>query len=118
MPDRLAALLRDQDITFVGTGGSGDRKKIGRYFDCEGLVSKTNFVNLGSFAREQDVVQNGSTGLDTLSDLVSNERLDKKTADVWLSDWSSVNLSHRKNMPARMQRGAFGPALQLCSFQI
>ena len=95
LPDRLAALLRDQDITFVGAGVSGDLKKIGRDFDCERLVSKTNFANLGSFARERDVVQNGSTGLDTLSDLVLNERLDK-SADVRLSDWSSVNLSHRQ----------------------
>jgi hypothetical protein len=95
LPDRLAALLRDQDITFVGAGVSGDLKKIGRDFDCGGLVSKTNFVNLGSFARERDVVQNGCTGLDTLSDLVLNERLDK-SADVRLSDWSSVNLSHRQ----------------------
>ena len=47
LPDRLVAPLRDQDITFVGAGGvSGDLKKISRDFDCERLVSKTNFANL------------------------------------------------------------------------
>jgi hypothetical protein len=41
LPDRLAALLQDQDVTFVGAGVSGDLKKIGRDFDCGRLVSKT-----------------------------------------------------------------------------
>jgi hypothetical protein len=90
---QIVLLLQDQDVTFVGAGVSGDLKKIGRDFDCGRLVSKTNFENLGSFAPERDVVQNGSTGLDTLSDLVLNERLDK-SADVRLLDWLSVNLSH------------------------
>jgi hypothetical protein len=104
LPDRLAALLRDQDITFVGAGVSGDLKKIGRDFDCGRLVLKTNFVNLGSFARERDAVQNGSTGLDTLSNLVLNERVDKSAR---LSDWSSVNLSHRQKKHAGLDATKF-----------
>ena len=86
--------MLDESITFVGVNVTGDFQKIGRDFDISGKVNKrvlTKVVNLGKYARERDVVQNGSVGMDKLAKIVLRLSIDK--GNEWrFSDWTKNKL--------------------------
>jgi hypothetical protein len=92
LPTGLCDLFCDEEITFVGVGVAGDVKKIGRDFECAALTSKTRRIELGMHARERDVVQDGTVGMECLVERVLNQKLDK-SAQVRLSKWSKSELS-------------------------
>jgi hypothetical protein len=62
LPAGFIALLNDPAMTFVGVGLTTDLAKLGRDFNCSVLTSRacTRCRNLGVYARERDVVKNGT----------------------------------------------------------
>ena len=66
LPNCLESLLSSNSTCIAGVKVSGDLNKIGMDFASDALTkfnqrSRTNFYNLGRYARERDVVQNAAT---------------------------------------------------------
>jgi hypothetical protein len=94
LPTGFSALLNDPDITIVGVGLTTDLEKLGKDFKCKEMTSLaiTRCQNLGMYARERDVVQDGTVGMETLIQIVLKEKIDKSKR-VRCSKWSRKDLS-------------------------
>lgn len=87
LPSALEALFSDDSVTIVGVQVGGDLAKIGRDFDLTKVMqgrSKESVINLGSFARDLDVVQNGKIGLSALCEAVLNKRIEKQSNHIFV----------------------------------
>ena len=104
LPDQLRALFEDHSVKFTGVGVGGDLKKIGRDLECRDLVDQIpakNVINLGSFARVRDVVQDGTIGLASLTEIVLKQHL-AKPSDVRCSKWSASTLTNKQKIYAAL----------------
>jgi hypothetical protein len=89
----MEAFFRDDSITIVGVNVGGDLAKIGRDFNLSDVMSdrgEGSVINLGSYARDRDVVQNGKVKLDELCVAVLKQRIKKQT-HLRFSDWNRPN---------------------------
>lgn len=68
-PQSLLSLFGDTQIAFVGASVSGDLKRIGKDFSCTEVNDCVNCVNLGSYARKRDIVQDDTASLECWSSL-------------------------------------------------
>ena len=95
LPTQLQSFLFDETYTFVGVNVTGDFHKIGRDFDISNKTTrriKHNVTNLGKYARERDIVQNGSIGLEKICKIVLLMSIDKSN-QLRFSDWTAKILS-------------------------
>jgi len=93
LPRNLVALFEDSTVIFLGAYVGGDFAKIGRDLKCQPIIKNiAHIVNLGSYARKRDVVQNGTVTLDELVKIVLCETLEKNPT-VRLSKWSVTKLT-------------------------
>jgi hypothetical protein len=95
LPSALEAFFRDDTIAIVGVQVGGDLAKIGRDFDLSKVVNERregSVINLGGFARERDVVQNGKVGLDVLCEAILKHRIEKQP-HLRFSNWDDPKLS-------------------------
>lgn len=95
LPSGMDAFFRDDSITIVGVQVGGDLAKIGRDFKLSEVMDgrkKGSVINLGGYARDRDVVQNGKIGLAELALVVLEQRLEKHT-HLRFSDWDQDVLS-------------------------
>ena len=97
-------LLLDDGVTFTGVSVSGGLLKIGRDFNIDELTSvsqkdRPNVINLGIFARERDVVQNGTVELADLCELVFEAKFNK-SVEVRLSNWAASLTDPQKKYAA------------------
>ena len=60
LPPLLESFLSGSSIVFVGNNITGDFRKIGRDFDMVERINQRLASNVGKYARERDVVQNGT----------------------------------------------------------
>jgi hypothetical protein len=78
LPRSFLACFAECEIRFVRVSVSGDlNERIGNAVKCSELIEKTNFTNLGSYARKRDVVRNGAAWLEKRMQLMLGEKLDK-----------------------------------------
>lgn len=114
LPSEMIDLLCDDSMKFVGVNVSADLKKIGKDFNVDGLKAvdqkeRANVINLGTYARERDVVQNARHGsMELLAERVMGIFVDKTQQE---SDWSG-DLN-----PAQIQYAALDAAISLELFE-
>ena len=95
-PQRLLAFLQNPKFLFVGVSIKNDFDILSKDFLLPGLSRQVNYISLGMYARERDIVQNGNCSMELIVELVLNEKLDKSD-DVRCSKWSSsVYSTHQK----------------------
>ena len=87
-----------------GVSVSGGLLKIGRDFNVDELTSvpqkdRPNVINLGFFARERDVVQNGTVELADLCELIFEAKFNK-SVEVRLSNWAASLTDPQKKYAA------------------
>ena len=95
LPSSLVSLLVDNSVNVVGVNVGGDLARIGRDFGIESTMAKRNkstVINLGSYARKRDAVENGAIGMKALVKAVLGYDMEKKNEDKF-SDWNANKLS-------------------------
>eukprot|EP00964_Phaeocystis_antarctica_P154765 scaffold123625_cov66-Phaeocystis_antarctica.AAC.2 len=107
LPDRLHSFLADSGYLFVGRAVAADIKRLAKDYGAATLVLHAKTLDLGLFARQRDVVKNGTAGLEKLVELTLGLRMSKEPA-VRLSWWSRMPLS-----PAQQEYAALDAILSL-----
>lgn len=91
LPARMGSLLCNDSVQIAGVNVSGDLKRIGKDFnvsEMKAVEQKTrpNVHNLGTYARQRDVIQDAKHGsMVLLGELVLGIKVDKSQQ---VSDWS------------------------------
>jgi len=102
LPDRLLAFLRNTDYTMIGVNVKNDLTLVGTDFGGDkDFASSVNFINLGMYARQRDIVQNATIGLRDLTKVVLDEDMDKDE-DIRCSKWSARDLAIRQKIYAAL----------------
>eukprot|EP00956_Cyclotella_meneghiniana_P022745 scaffold43394_cov22-Cyclotella_meneghiniana.AAC.1 len=94
LPGPLVSLL-SSSIPVVGVNVGGDLSRIARDFNIGiaiGRRPKSSIINLGTYARKRDVIQNGSIGMKQLVKTVLGLTIDKSATDTF-SDWNAKDLT-------------------------
>ena len=92
LPDRLYCFIADSGYCFVGRAVAADIKRLASDYGATTLVQHAKTLDLGVFARQRDVVKNGTAGLEKLVELTLKLRMSKAPA-VRLSAWSRLPLT-------------------------
>ncbi len=114
LPSAMIDLFCNDNMQFVGVKVSADLKKIGKDFNVGGLNAvdqkeRANVINLGTYARKRNVVQNANRGsMILLSERVLGIKVDKTLQD---SDWSG------ELQPDQIQYAAEDAAISLELFE-
>ena len=82
LPDAFLDFLREPRVTFVGTAVSGDLKNLATAYPAcrtsiESILQSGRHINLGIYARKQNIVSNDSVGLQELVKLTLQQDLRK-----------------------------------------
>jgi hypothetical protein len=94
LPPPLVSLLAGS-VPVIGVNIGGDLARLGRDFGVKDDIQrrpKSSIINLGTFARKRDVVQNGSVGMKQLVKTVLGHTIDKHGEDTF-SDWNAKQLT-------------------------
>ena len=86
---------------FLGINISGDVKRLAKDYDCLSIITKMKVLELGTFARQHEIVQSGNTSLYNLVELVLDEKMDKSN-DVRCSNWAKANLTEAQKFYAAL----------------
>jgi hypothetical protein len=95
---QMEEFFRDDSITIVGVHVGSDLAKIGRDFNLSNVINgrrKESVINLGGYARDRDVVQNGKVSLDELCKAVLKQRIEKQT-HLRFSDWNLLQMTQEQ----------------------
>jgi hypothetical protein len=92
LPARLVEFLKDPQAMFLGINISGDVKRLAKDYDCPSLIPEMNVLELGTFARKRDIVQNANTSMANLVLIVLGEILDK-SEEIRCSNWAKTHLT-------------------------
>eukprot|EP00966_Prymnesium_polylepis_P135171 3124142-Prymnesium_polylepis.1 len=110
LPAGLYALLADSKFTFVGRNVGGDVSKVGRDFRLKKLKAHVRVKDLGTMARERNVVTVGTAALDKIVAVTLSAKVSKDPT-VRLSNWSAKPLSDMQQKYA-----ALDPYVSLLAF--
>ena len=99
LPWAVKALFTDPNITFTGRNIAGDFARIGKDFKVKN--PPVHVVDLGTMARQRDVVRSGVVSLEQLVKLTLGEKLSKAPA-VRLSKWSQPKLTEEQCLYAAL----------------
>jgi hypothetical protein len=94
LPIPLVRLLSGP-VPVIGVNVGGDLARIAHDFDighAMGNRPKNTIINLGTYARKRDVIQNGAIGMKQLIKTVLGLTVDKNKDDTF-SDWNAKELS-------------------------
>ena len=95
LPGNLVSFLQDNSFPIVAVNIGGDIARIGRDFGVQrtvGMRCEDRIINLGTYARKSNVVQNGTIGLKELTKLVLSLLVEKYN-EVRFSNWNANELS-------------------------
>ena len=95
LPTNIISFFKDDSIHIVGVHVGGDLAKIGRDFNLERVMDSrrggNSVINLGGYARDRDVVQDGKVSLEELTSVVLKQCIEKQP-HLRYSDWNKTIL--------------------------